>query len=373
MGRVDAALQAQARIGERHLAARQPGREHAGRRRRPRPATTGHSFSGRAGRARRAARARARAGRADGRGCPARASPACPPAPGRAARTAAAPRAAARRSAARAARACRRAAPPGRRARARRPAARRAGPAQHVGAVQGAEVEVGDDGRGHARMVAARHYSRPLVPTFCRHNRFVADCPICSKGTVLDPAQQAPRRRQAPSRSGARRAAKAGGRHGAHLARAVRVRGPLRRRGGAAGARARRAAAGLVARRSDRAHRPGARAQRPARPARRGGRRGAAAARRRRRHGAAAEPGRLRRRAPAAPASCATSCASSAVEDDRVRVARWIMRPNRGWELQEAPVMLPPQALRRGARGRRRACSSGRRRVATMQMCPSRS
>ncbi|MGH2745202.1 MAG: hypothetical protein ACRDN8_22480, partial [Thermoleophilaceae bacterium] len=26
----------------------------------------------------------------------------------------------------------------------------------------------------------------------------------------------------------------------------------------------------------------------------------------------------------------------------RIRVARWIMRPNRGWELQEAPVMLPP-------------------------------
>jgi hypothetical protein len=31
------------------------------------------------------------------------------------------------------------------------------------------------------------------------------------------------------------------------------------------------------------------------------------------------------------------------VDDDRVRVARWIMRPNRGWELQEAPVMLPPK------------------------------
>jgi hypothetical protein len=29
--------------------------------------------------------------------------------------------------------------------------------------------------------------------------------------------------------------------------------------------------------------------------------------------------------------------------DGRVRIARWIMRPNRGWELQEAPVMLPPK------------------------------
>ena len=42
---------------------------------------------------------------------------------------------------------------------------------------------------------------------FCRHNRFIADCPICSKGTVLEdrggrratraPASGAPRRAQA--------------------------------------------------------------------------------------------------------------------------------------------------------------------------------
>jgi len=31
------------------------------------------------------------------------------------------------------------------------------------------------------------------------------------------------------------------------------------------------------------------------------------------------------------------------MDDARVRVARWIMRPNRGWELQQAPVMLPPK------------------------------
>jgi hypothetical protein len=31
---------------------------------------------------------------------------------------------------------------------------------------------------------------------FCRHNRFTADCPICSKGTLLDPAR---RNRQARS------------------------------------------------------------------------------------------------------------------------------------------------------------------------------
>ena len=31
------------------------------------------------------------------------------------------------------------------------------------------------------------------------------------------------------------------------------------------------------------------------------------------------------------------------LDDDRVRIARWIMRPNRGWELQEAPVLLPAE------------------------------
>jgi hypothetical protein len=29
------------------------------------------------------------------------------------------------------------------------------------------------------------------------------------------------------------------------------------------------------------------------------------------------------------------------VDDDHVRIARWIMRPNRGWELQQSPVLLP--------------------------------
>ena len=29
------------------------------------------------------------------------------------------------------------------------------------------------------------------------------------------------------------------------------------------------------------------------------------------------------------------------IDDDRLRIARWVMRPNRGWELQEAPVLLP--------------------------------
>jgi hypothetical protein len=29
------------------------------------------------------------------------------------------------------------------------------------------------------------------------------------------------------------------------------------------------------------------------------------------------------------------------LEEGRLRIARWVQRPGRGWELQEAPVMLP--------------------------------
>jgi hypothetical protein len=34
------------------------------------------------------------------------------------------------------------------------------------------------------------------------------------------------------------------------------------------------------------------------------------------------------------------------IDDGRLRVARWILRPNRGWELQEAPVLLPAARFR---------------------------
>jgi hypothetical protein len=43
------------------------------------------------------------------------------------------------------------------------------------------------------------------------------------------------------------------------------------------------------------------------------------------------------------------------LDEGRFRVARWIMRPNFGWEFQDAPVMLPAkryaEALRAAVRG----------------------
>src|SRR5829696_5939365 len=44
-----------------------------------------------------------------------------------------------------------------------------------------------------------------MTSLFCRHNRFTADCPICSKGTVLDPERSSSRARS--SSAAARRSA----------------------------------------------------------------------------------------------------------------------------------------------------------------------
>jgi hypothetical protein len=175
------------------------------------------------------------------------------------------------------------------------------------------------------------------VPTFCRHNRFVAECPICSKGTVLDDSRPA-RRRSSGSRGGGSRAAgaradgarqsrgpfvSAGPYDGAEL-RLERVPGGLRLaswRGG----QIERAAPVLAV-----ADLPGLLSE-------------------------AVENGLLPNgEAPALPATEGSFSASAGrsgelrdelrverLDADRIRVARWIMRPNRGWELQEAPVMLP--------------------------------
>jgi hypothetical protein len=187
------------------------------------------------------------------------------------------------------------------------------------------------------------------VPTFCRHNRFVADCPICSKGTVLDPNQPATRRRSAGSRGGARSGGRSAGARGA--AQATRVsRGPFVSAGPYDGAEVRleRVPGGLRL-----AAWRGGQIERSAPVMAAGDVAGLLA-------DAAAQgllpidgAGDAASASVAEPGSFGASAGRSGelrdelrverVDDDRVRVARWIMRPNRGWELQEAPVMLPPK------------------------------
>jgi hypothetical protein len=181
------------------------------------------------------------------------------------------------------------------------------------------------------------------VPTFCRHNRFFADCPICSKGTVLDPARSAARR---PS-SGSRSAGRAKRRSAAPAAGAPRAsRGPFVSVGPYDGAEVRleRVPGGLRM-----ASWRGGQIERKAPVL------DAADAPR-----LLAEAATKELLAPPPPvdgdaqgevgAFGASAGRSGELHDElrverlderRVRLARWIMRPNRGWELQEAPVMLP--------------------------------
>jgi hypothetical protein len=180
-----------------------------------------------------------------------------------------------------------------------------------------------------------------VVPTFCRHNRFLADCPICSKGTVLDPGRPEARRTSGVTRSGGGRRrsvppaaaaappargpyASAGPYDGAEL-RLERVPGGLRMaawRGG----RIDRVAPVLAA--ADLPALLAEAAEKELLPAREV-------------DGQAAGAGDLGV-SPGRSGELRDELRVERIDADRIRIARWILRPNRGWELQEAPVMLPP-------------------------------
>jgi hypothetical protein len=195
---------------------------------------------------------------------------------------------------------------------------------------------------------------------FCRHNRFTADCPICSKGTVLDPDQRStrPRAPRKASGSGSRSRGKAGSmparftgpyasagpyeddegdRYDVRLEKVpggVRLAewamGQIRRRAPILGAEDLRAMIEDVRGRSvlpegdadelvDAVATPGDGD---------GSSRG--------RSGDMQEELRVER-----------------LDGDRVRIGRWILRPGAGWELQETPVLMPAaryaEALRAAA------------------------
>ena len=183
------------------------------------------------------------------------------------------------------------------------------------------------------------------MSTFCRHNRFTADCPICSKGTVLEAGGQRTRRKSSSSRkrSGEKGSAPAfSGPHVAgparrdeddalYLIRLERVPGGVRLgewRGSALAPAApvlpAEDLADLIARCGEAlqardAVRLTAALQIAADPAA-GGDAGVS----RGRSGDFKEELRV-----------------EALDDGRLRVARWVLRPVIGWELQDAPPMLP--------------------------------
>ena len=42
---------------------------------------------------------------------------------------------------------------------------------------------------------------------------------------------------------------------------------------------------------------------------------------------------------------------AEALDGGRIRIARWVLRPGSGWELQDAPVMVPVERLTEALRG----------------------
>jgi hypothetical protein len=179
------------------------------------------------------------------------------------------------------------------------------------------------------------------VSRFCRHNRFFAECPICSKGTVLDPNRK-PERRPRPAsarRPGAKRPvaaasgvrvsrgdfAAAGPYDDGREVRLEKVPGGLRLAAWHAGQLVRDAPVlaleDLPAMLSSAAEQGLLDQPRLAT----GGDPALGA------HGAS--PGRS--------GELRDELRVERLDDERLRIARWIMRPNRGWELQEAPVLLP--------------------------------
>jgi hypothetical protein len=177
-----------------------------------------------------------------------------------------------------------------------------------------------------------------LVSRFCRHNRLTAQCPICSKGTLLEPSL-APARASRRRTSGSKRApaptatrlsrgpfVSAGPYEGGYEVRLERVPGGLRLAAWQAGQIARRAPV-IAARDLAPLLEEAAGKDLLEPPAM------DAAAVAEGEHGAS--PGRS--------GELRDELRVERLDGDRVRIARWIMRPNHGWELQEAPVLLPPK------------------------------
>jgi hypothetical protein len=181
------------------------------------------------------------------------------------------------------------------------------------------------------------------VSLFCRHNRFVAECPICSKGTVLDPNRK-PERRPRPSSTATRRP---GGKRATQPAGGARVsRGPFAAAGPyedgrevrlekvPGGLRLATWHAGQLVKEAPLV----ALADLPA-LLRSAVEQGLVEVPNLEVAGESAEG--AHGASPGRSGELRDELRVERVDAGRLRIARWIMRPNRGWELQEAPVLLP--------------------------------
>jgi hypothetical protein len=187
--------------------------------------------------------------------------------------------------------------------------------------------------------------SSAAVSLFCRHNRYTADCPICSKGTALDPERGARRRSggTGPRRSRSERRPATAAFSGPHVSagpyedeqgiryvvRLERVPGGVRLAEWAGSELRRRAP---VLRASDMATlAAGAHEVLPAADAQ------ALAGALGQERSTDGDAGVSRGRA----GDFREELRVESIAHDRVRVGRWVQRPGAGWELRDAPPMLP--------------------------------
>jgi hypothetical protein len=181
------------------------------------------------------------------------------------------------------------------------------------------------------------------VSVFCRHNRFTADCPICSKGTVLESGRR-PSRRTSGGTTTRRPAGPKPAVHGpsavsppyedgdgeGYVVRLERVPGGVRLAEWSGSTLRRRAPvlgtedlvrlagqAGAALAEADAATLTTAAITEPGDPE----------------PGPGVSKGRT--------GDFKEELRVEALEGDRVRVGRWVLRPAQGWQLQEAPPMLP--------------------------------
>jgi hypothetical protein len=181
-----------------------------------------------------------------------------------------------------------------------------------------------------------------LNSLFCRHNRFTADCPICSKGTLLDSSAAKPAARPRAAKQRTAKAASAsaqfrgpyasvGPYDGNYEVRLERVPGGVRL-GRWSGGSLERAAP--VLRASDLPELVAAARERSVLAERDQAALDAALA---------AEPSESVElvASPGRAGDMREELRVEALDDGMVRIARWLYWPNAGWELQQAPVMLP--------------------------------
>jgi hypothetical protein len=193
---------------------------------------------------------------------------------------------------------------------------------------------------------------------FCRHNRFTADCPICSKGTVLERHVPSAARAPKPPKPAAEK------RGGAQFRGPYATAGPYDRDEATVevrlekvpgGVRLAEWSGGALQRRApvlpagDLLSLVAQARERELLPQRDLDRLGEAAAAER--SGDAAGWGASAGRAGDLPEELRVE----AVGDGEVRVARWIRRPRAEWELQDAPPMLPVARFAEALAGARRA------------------